>query len=483
MAGIALNPPSDAAANLVTAGPAHKAVLRLALPTVAAMLTQSLVNEIDIVFFARLPCPESSNAQAALLPSLIVLWLFGGSLGAISVGTQAYTARRFAERDREAAGAVLANSAAFSLVAGVLFAALGYLAMPHILGLILAKSPGAYDAALRYLSWRLLGVTSMATSFAFKAFFDGIGKTQVHLVAAVVMNALNVVLCWLLIFGNEALGVHKMGIAGAGLAGFISTYVGLFIMVGYALHPAYRKAFHPFSFAKLDKGLLWPVLKLSIPSAVATIVGMAGFYLFSLIANQLDALHPAGVASGACGAGEPVNGAATTVIVGVLKLTLTACLAFGTSTATLVAQSIGERDPDKAERFGWVSVRLGVLIFGTVGLLEAIFAPQLLGFVTHSELVHQAALGPLRLMGLCTPLLAVGMIVTQALFGAGNTRFVAIAEFVLHFTCLVPLAWLFGIGLGFGLNGIWAAAVVYVMLLSGIMSMKFRSGDWKRIQI
>jgi MATE family multidrug resistance protein len=86
-------------------------------------------------------------------------------------------------------------------------------------------------------------------------------------------------------------------------------------------------------------------------------------------------------------------------------------------------------------------------------------------------------------MGVCTPLLAVGMIVTQALFGAGNTRFVAIAEFVLHFTCLVPLAWLFGIGWGFGLNGIWTAGVVYMVLLSGIMSFKFRSGDWKHIRL
>ena len=143
----------------------------------------------------------------------------------------------------------------------------------------------------------------------------------------------------------------------------------------------------------------------------------------------------------------------------------------------------GEKDPDKAERFGWVSVRLGVVGFGAVGLLEAIFAPQLLAFVTHSELVQQAALVPLRLMGVCTPLLAVGMIVTQALFGAGNTRFVAIAEFVLHFSCLVPLAWLFGIGLGWGLNGIWVAGVVYMVALSSIMSWKFWKGEWKQIEI
>ena len=44
-----------------------------------------------------------------------------------------------------------------------------------------------------------------------------------------------------------------------------------------------------------------------------------------------------------------------------------------------------------------------------VGILEAAFAPQILSFFTHSAPVQHAALLPLRLMGLCTPLLAVGM--------------------------------------------------------------------------
>jgi multidrug resistance protein, MATE family len=468
--------------NAVTAGPAHKAILRLALPTVFAMLTQSVVNEIDIVFFARLPCPESSYAQAALLPSLILLWAFGGSLSAISVGTQAFTGRRFAENRHADAGAVLANAALFALLAGIAFTVLGYALMPVLLDLMI-KSPGAREAATGYLGYRLLGITSMAVTFAFKAFFDGIGKTHVHLVSAVVMNALNVGLCILLIFGHPSLGIPKMGMAGAGLAGVIATYVGLAIMVGYALLPEYRRLYRPFTAGRLERALTWSILKLSIPSAVATLAVMTGFGLFATIAGKLDQIAPAGMVSSLCpgGEGEPVYGAATADIVEVLKLTFTGCLAFGTSTATLVAQSLGERDGAKAERFGWASVRLGLIIFGVVGFVEAVFAPQVLAFVSHSELVQHAALMPMRVMGLCTPLVAAGMILTQALFGAGNTRFVMVVELILHFTCLVPLAWLFGITLHFGLMGVWSAAVVYVVGLSAIMTMKFRSGDWKRI--
>src|SRR5947208_8130413 len=130
---------SPATVHVDTSGSPDGVILRLATPTVLAMLTQSIVNEIDIIFFAHLPCPESSNGQAALLPSLILLWVFGGSLSAISVGTQAFTARRFAERRLEDAGKVLTNAALFGLAAGIVASAIGCLTMPALLGVIVAK--------------------------------------------------------------------------------------------------------------------------------------------------------------------------------------------------------------------------------------------------------------------------------------------------------------------------------------------------------
>jgi Na+-driven multidrug efflux pump len=477
-------PPSTSAVPLDLTGSKPRIVLKLALPTVLAMLAQSAVNEVDIIFFAALGCPGSSYAQAALLPCLLLLWMFGGSLSAISVGTQALGARRFAEGRPLEAGTVLANSWVFSLVAGIAFTLLGYLTIPHVLG-VLVRSPEVREVGTGYLNWRLLGITSMAVTFSFKAFFDGIGKTHVHMIASVVMNVVNVALCIIFIFGK--LGAPKMGMAGAGLAGAVSSWVGLFIMAGWAGFSQYRHRFQPFNLKGLSRELLAKILRLSVPSAVATIAVMSGFMLFAMIVSRLDAMmHTHLVETGDCPGGkrEAVNGAATTVIVGVLKLTFTACLAFGTSTATLVSQCLGAGKTEDAEKFGWTSVRLGLIIFGVVGLLEGVLLTDpILHLVTKSPAVFHAAQMPMRMMGLATPLIAVGMILTQALFGAGNTRFVMIVELILHFCCLVPLAWLLGITFGFGLVGIWGAALVYVVLLTAVMVWKFRSGDWKTIQL
>ncbi|MCA9629935.1 MAG: MATE family efflux transporter [Myxococcales bacterium] len=446
-------------------------VLRIALPTVLAMLSQSVVNEIDNFFFGFLAEPERSNAQAALFPSLVLLWLFGGSLSAISVGTQAIAARRFAEGRYRKSGEVLVNSWMFSLVASVITTGIAYALTPTILKFAL-PSEEVRNAAQSFLNWRLLGIASMVITFSFKAFFDGLGKTHVHMVSALVMNALNIFLCWVFIFGK--LGVPHLGIEGAGLADALCTWVGLAIMVAWTLKSKYRVPFKPFSLSARSKSLTWDILKLSIPSGIATIAVMLGFGLFSVIVGRLDA------ASAAAGGSANHNLAATSVIVSILKLTFTACLAFGTATATLVSQSMGEKKPDQAERYGWVSVRLGLMVFGVVGFLEGVVFPhQAIAFFNDSPEVMSAALMPMRMMGIITPLIACGMILTQALFGAGESVFVMIVELVLHFFCLVPLAWILGITLGFGLVGIWSAAVVYVLMLTIIMALRFRSGRWK----
>src|SRR5206468_15025 len=85
-------------------------------------------------------------------------------LSAISVGTQAFTARRFAERRHTDAGAILVNAVSFASVAGIVFTVFGYLVVPLLLRAL--KVDGVREAASGYLNFRLLGITSMAVTFS-----------------------------------------------------------------------------------------------------------------------------------------------------------------------------------------------------------------------------------------------------------------------------------------------------------------------------
>jgi putative MATE family efflux protein len=324
-----------------------------------------------------------------------------------------------------------------------------------------------------YTRWRFTGLVSMVVTAAYKSFYDGTGRTYVHFWAAVMMNIVNATLCWLLIFGHA--GLPHMGVQGAGLSAAISSWVGLLVMVVFSMRRVDRVKYAPYRRGTLSLATMKTLARLSIPSGFATMVVMTGFGGFIYIAQMLDNRAASSVSS------DPVHGAATTIIINVLSLTFFSCMAFGVSTATLVSQSLGGRDAESAERYAWSSVKLAVLTFGLLGAFEIAFPQFWLHIFNESPAVIRVGSASMRLMGASGPFIAAGMILTQALFGAGNPRFVLMVELILHFGVLLPVAYVCGIILNGGLLGVWSAAAVYAVLLTAIMSWKFRSGTWKSI--
>src|SRR5262249_32119340 len=94
-------------------------IAALSLPVVAAMVSQTAINVVDHILVGRLPQPEGTDGQAALGPALILMWMVGGVLSALAVGTQALTARRIGANEPERAGEVLTNSLVTALVSSV----------------------------------------------------------------------------------------------------------------------------------------------------------------------------------------------------------------------------------------------------------------------------------------------------------------------------------------------------------------------------
>ncbi|MBK8173313.1 MAG: MATE family efflux transporter [Sandaracinaceae bacterium] len=473
-----------------------KRIIILAVPAMLALLTQTLVNTVDTYFFGKLPEPDHTDGQAMLSVALPLLWGIGGFFAAISVGTQSMVARREGQGEPQAAGAVLMNAVVLAVGVSVVVAIIGYYSVGAIyrVYLNLSATMGSFsggsagsdvalnrmasdahfnNVAIGYTQWRFVGVVPLVITAAYKAYFDGTGRTYVHFVAAVVMNVANVILCWLLIFGN--MGMPRMGVAGAGVAAAASSWVGLFVVILFSFGKKDRKDRSPYRANTISRKTVWEIARISIPSGFATTIVMLGVLLFRQIIQALDSqLGPDS---------EAINGAATTIIIQVLSMMFFACLALGVATATLVSQELGAGRPNAAERVAWTSVRLGAILFTVLGALQVMFPESLMLLFKASPGVMHVGVNALRLMGACGPLIAFAMIFTQALFGAGNTRYVMWVELCLHFLWLVPGAFIFGVWFKGGLFGVWAVAAGYIALLAFFMWLEFRRGRWKTIKI
>jgi multidrug resistance protein, MATE family len=451
-------------------------IVSLGLPVIIGMLTQALINQVDTIFVGRLDERTAVAGTAALGFSLTLLWAFGGFLAAIAVGTQALTARRFGEGDVEGAGKVLTNSVTLAIGSSIVVTALAIAAVPAIFER-LHNDPYVRELGISFCRIRFLGILAMVLTSSLKSFYDGVGRVRVHMIVAILMNILNALLCWLLVFGN--LGFPRLEVEGAAWAAVLSASAGAVMMLGWALRGEDRAAFRAFRVSNLDAKVAGTVARLSVFSGLATLFVMTGFGIFFAIVGKIDERD--GLAG--------VNVSATQLIISVCMVIFMTSIAFGTSTATLVSQSMGARKPELAARYGWQSVLVMVLFMSAVGLLIATFPEPILRIflpqdASRNELLKDEviaiATNSLRFCGLIAPIAAGALVLTQALYGAGESRFVMIAEGILHFTCLVPLAYFFAIGLDFGLIGCWYATACYGLALLVATGWKFWSGSWKK---
>ncbi len=453
-------------------GPLGRKIITLAAPTVGAMISQTLINNADHLMIARIDGPESLAGQAALGPALALMWMVGGSLSAIAVGTQALTARRFGEKDEVGAGRVLTNSLSVSFVMGTLASLIFVLAAPYVFPL-LNSDQNVQRVGIPFLQYRYAAVLSMAVTASCKSFFDGIGKTKVHFVVAVTMNVVNFVLNYGLIYGH--LGMPRLGVAGSGLASCISSYIGMAMILAWTFRTKYTSRFHPYRWANLLPSVRRELVRLSAPSALAVVVSLIGFAVFYKVCDRLDA--------GAHNT-EAIFLGATTNIINIFMLVFISCMAYGTATATLVGQGMGAGDHKLAERSAKEAAKIGFLFFAGTGILTVYFAHDILSFWCHgNDAVLLVAVPILRVLGAFEPAVCVALVFINALYGAGDSRFVMLVELTLHLFCLMPLSYVLGITAGFGLWGVWTAMIAYVVLMSVIMTWKFQAGHWKAIRI
>jgi multidrug resistance protein, MATE family len=439
-----------------------KQVIRIATPAIAGLSSQMVVSVVDTAMVGRLHHAEIALAAMGL--GLLATWAIVSIFSSLATGTHVLVARRHGQGDKPGAGQVLVNSLILCGLLGLVIGSLGHRFSFEIIHFF-SSDIEVSVAGSGYMMYRFLGLPFFLISVSYRGFFYGIGRTNIFMISAIIMNILNIFFNYCLIFGN--LGFPRMELAGAGLASTIGIIISTIFFVFVTFVRNYRIPYKYYKNIHISGNILKSILRISLPVSGQNVFILGGFLVFLAINGIVGTLEQA----------------ASQVVITALFISFMPLFGFGIAAQTLIGHNMGNKKMFLAQSYGFETAKLGTIFTIGVGLIFITFPQYVLLIITTNETVLDAAVPILRIAGFAQVFYAVGIILANALQAAGAMVFVMTSEILTHWVIFLPLAYVFAISLNMGAIGAWLALPVYIIIYSSIMFIKFRSGGWKSLQV
>ena len=442
-------------------------VFRLAGPTMLEQLMQTAVQYVDTAMVGAL----GTAATAAVGSTTTVNWLIGSSIGAMGVGFLAIISQARGAGDVDRARRASAQAVLMMLLIGALFTALP---------LALAKQvPGwmQLEASIRPLASRYFFIIYLPTVFRAAATLSGTllrsaGDSCTPMAAGILMNLVNVVLNFLLIFPRRELLLFGLRIpmwgAGLGVVGAAAATALSFVLGGILLLRALwrHKEISPRGYPlKPDKAVLLPCLKIAVPAVLQRFATSLGYVIFASLINSL---------------GE-VSTAAHTVANTVESAFYVPGYCMMTAAATLTGECIGARDRERLKKISTAVLVLETGLMLVSGALLFAFAPAMASLFSRDEQVVRLAAAVLRMVALSEPFYGVTIVLEGSLQGAGNTRVPFIFNVIGMWGVRIVGTFLLVTVLGKGLTAAWGAMIAHNLLLFVLYVLYRKYGRWNSL--
>jgi Na+-driven multidrug efflux pump len=167
--------------------------------------------------------------------------------------------------------------------------------------------------------------------------------------------------------------------------------------------------------------------------------------------------------------------------IGVRILVFSYLPAWGLSNAvaTLVGQNLGAKDPARAERAVWMVMGYNVAFMALVGAVMLACAPWLVRPFTDTPAVAAVAADCLRIFSYGYPVYAIGMVLVQALNGAGATVTPTWINLIAYWLVQIPVAWVLAVTVQLGASGVFWSVLIGESAMTAIALVVFRRGRWK----
>ncbi|MGJ5813907.1 MATE family efflux transporter [Paludibaculum fermentans] len=439
-----------------TSEPLSRAILLLAVPMVLEMCMESLFGIVNIFWVARLG--EHAVAGVGLTETMLTV-LYAVAMG-VGMATTAMVARRTGEKDPDGAAVAAVQSIILGLFLSLLTAVPAILYSGGLLRLI-GGEPSVVDSTHRYTAIMLGSSPSIMLLFLMNAIFRGAGDAAIAMRVLWAANLLNMVLDPCLIYG---LGPFpELGITGAGVATSISRSFGVVLQLIVLFRGRGRVAVS-WAQVRVDFTILRRLSRISATGMLQFLIAHASWVgLVTVIAKSGSAAL-----------------AGYTIAIRVIIFTLLPSWGLANAAATLVGQNLGAREPGRAEQAVWRTGLYNMCFLGLMGLACILFPePMIRFFSTEPDVVRYGA-QCLRIISYGYVFYAYGMVMVQALNGAGDTVTPTIVNLGCYWMFQIPLAWFLAIHLKYGAIGAFWAVPAAESVLAVVGVLVFRRGSWKK---
>lgn len=435
-------------------------IITITWPSFIELVMSTLFGMVDMVMVGGIGPAAIAAVGLTNQPFMLMLAVFA----AVNVGTTTLVAWNIGGRHLKDARAVTRQILMINAILGTIISVLGVLLSRPII-VFMKGNADTMEMGVQYFQIVASGLLFQSLTLGITASLRGAGETKIPMLYNVISNLLNVFGNYVLIYGK--LGLPAMGVAGAAL----STTISRFLACAAGFYTIYfsRKTIMTLSFResyKPDFKIIKKVFSIGLPSALEQLVLQSGLMLFARTVSGLGteefAAHQIGI--------------------NISGLTFSPSMAFGVAATTLVGQSLGAGDREKAERYAGSVHRMAMIVAIFMGIVFLLFSHQMAGVYTDNLAVAGMAGTILKILALAQPAQSTQLSLAGALRGAGDTKFPLYASAMGIWCFRVLVAYVFVNIFNWGLTGAWTALVLDQYTRSVVVFLRFRSGKWKYIR-
>lgn len=442
-----------------TSGSINRAIILLSIPMILEMLMEALFAVVDVFFVSKV----SVNAVATVgLTESVITLVYSIAIG-LSMATTAMVSRRIGEGDPERASEAAVQSMIIAVSFSLILSVAGVFFARDILSLM-GGSNSLIEEGIWYTRLIFGGNIVIMLLFLLNAIFRGAGDAAIAMRALWIANILNIILDPCFIFGWGPF--PEMGVTGAAVA----TNLGRGVGVLYQLYMLFKGKVI-VKIARRHVVVVWGVIRrllvVSIGGMGQYIIASASWIFLMRIIAEFGETALAGY----------------TISIRMLIFAILPAWGMANAAATLVGQNLGANQPDRAETSVWRSAFLTMVFLLIVSVVYFLFAEPMVRFFHSDPDVVRYGVASLKIICLGYVFFAYGMVISQAFNGAGDTSTPTWLNFICFWLLQIPLAYVLGVSLKIGPNGVFWAVAISESILALMCIYVFRLGKWKLVKI